>query len=128
MIYDSILCVKVSVINTTKLFTFSDTSKKFSFSEISQTDVLDTLQSLNGSHAFDTYKINMIFFKIQASTLLPLFHHLLNLCIVQSIFPDAWKFDQITPIFQSGDPTEVSNYQPISVLPIFSKSLEKKNI
>lgn len=39
--------------------------------------------------------------------------------------PDAWKISKITPIFKSEDPTNVSNYRPISVLSTVSKLLEK---
>ena len=41
------------------------------------------------------------------------------------MFPDSLKVARITPIFKSGDVTIMSNYLPISVLPCFSKILEK---
>jgi hypothetical protein len=43
----------------------------------------------------------------------------------QGIFPDKLKVAKITPIFKSGEQTNVSNYRLISVLPVFSKVLER---
>ena len=41
------------------------------------------------------------------------------------IFPDELKIANIVPIFKSGDDMVFSNYRPVSVLPIFSKLLER---
>ena len=39
--------------------------------------------------------------------------------------PADWKHALITPIPKSNEPTVVSNYRPISLLPILSKVLEQ---
>ena len=49
--------------------------------------------------------------------------HILTLS--QGIFPDEMKIARIIPLFKSGDKQNVSNYRPISLLPQFSKILEK---
>jgi len=48
-----------------------------------------------------------------------------NISLVTGVFPDDLKTAKISPIFKSDDKLLVSNYRPISVLPIFSKILEK---
>lgn len=51
--------------------------------------------------------------------------HILNLSITQGFFPDSMKIAKIIPVFKSGDAMTITNYRPISVLPLFSKILEK---
>ena len=49
----------------------------------------------------------------------------LKVSIKQGIFPDRLKIAEVTPIFKSGVKDNVSNYRPISILPVFSKVLER---
>ena len=51
--------------------------------------------------------------------------HIFKVSIQQGIFPDSLKIAKVTPIFKSGDNDNVSNYRPISILPLFSKVLER---
>ena len=50
---------------------------------------------------------------------------ILNLSITTGIFPDSFKKAKITPCFKKGDKSDMSNYRPISVLPLLSKLLER---
>ena len=49
----------------------------------------------------------------------------INNCILTYDFPDFLKVADITPCFKKGDPTDKSNYRPISILPAISKIYEK---
>ena len=40
-------------------------------------------------------------------------------------FPDKWKIATIVPIFKGGNKEDVSNYRPVSLLPITGKIFEK---
>ena len=51
--------------------------------------------------------------------------HVFKVSIKQGIFPHSLKIAKVTPIFKSGAKDNVSNYRPISILPVFSKVLER---
>ena len=51
--------------------------------------------------------------------------YLFNLSIVKGIFPDDLKIAKVTPIYKADNNSNISNYRPISVLPCFSKMLER---
>ena len=51
--------------------------------------------------------------------------HVFQVSIQHEIFPDSLKIAKVTPIFKSGDKDNVSNYRPISILPVCSKVLER---
>ena len=51
--------------------------------------------------------------------------HIFNLSLQTGIFPEKLKIARVTPLFKGGKNYELGNYRPISVLPCFSKILEK---
>ena len=48
-----------------------------------------------------------------------------NLSLQKGSFPDELKVAKVTPVFKADDVNELGNYRPISVLPCFSKILER---
>ena len=51
--------------------------------------------------------------------------YLFQLSLEKRVFPDDLKIEKVTPIHKAGDNSNISNYRPISVLPCFSKILER---
>ena len=51
--------------------------------------------------------------------------HVFNLSTVEGIFPDDIKIARVNPVFKGYDEKDLENYAPISVLPCFSKILER---
>ena len=54
-----------------------------------------------------------------------LFVYLFERSFSLRIFPSSLKIAKVIPVFKSGAKDNVSNYRPISILPCFSKVLEK---
>ena len=48
-----------------------------------------------------------------------------NLSLTSGVFPDEMKIAKVIPLFKSGDKNVYTNYRPVSLLPQFSKVLEK---
>ena len=43
--------------------------------------------------------------------------HIMNISILQGVFPNEMKIAKVVPIFKAGDSMVMSNYRPVSVLP-----------
>jgi hypothetical protein len=50
---------------------------------------------------------------------------LFNCCIRGGHYPGFFKVARVRPVFKSEDPTELSNYRPISVLPVLSQVFKR---
>ena len=51
--------------------------------------------------------------------------YLFGKSIEKGVFPDTLKIARVTLLFKGGDPTDISNYRPVSTPSYFSKSLER---
>ena len=51
--------------------------------------------------------------------------YIINMSLMEGIFPSELKLAKVVPIFKSGESDKVTNYRPISVLSFFSKIFEK---
>ena len=78
---------------------------------------------INKSTGYDDISFNVVkkCFGVLHKPLL----HIFNFSLQTSIFPDKLKIARVTPLFKGGENYELENYRPISVLPCFSKILEK---
>jgi hypothetical protein len=77
----------------------------------------------NKSHGCDNISIQMLQLCAE-SVVIPLGIIFKNI-IKTGIFPSQWKFANVTPIHKKGNKQMVSNYRPISLLPVCSKIFEK---
>ena len=59
-----------------------------------------------------------------SSFLVPL-THIMNVSLLNGVFPTELKIARVIPRFKSGEPHKFSNYRPVSVLTLFSKILER---
>ena len=45
--------------------------------------------------------------------------------LMSRIFPDDWKCARVTPLFKQGEPSDLNNYRPISVISVIAKVFER---
>ena len=92
--------------------------------QTSSTQVEYIIKSLNSvGGGIDNINTNILL-----GTYKSILHHLtffFNLCLKNAVFPNNLKVAVITLLFKGENRDMFSNYRPISLLPIFSKVLEK---
>lgn len=91
----------------------------------SEIEIDDIIKGLKNSSSEDSYGISNNFFKIHREEIVTPLTKLINLLMTSGLFPSAFKQAIVTPIFKSGDKKFLTNYRPISILPIVSKIYEK---
>ena len=93
--------------------------------EIHYTEVFEALVSLDSNKAMGIDRISPKILKYCANPLCEPITFLFSQCLRFGYIPLEWRTHCITPIYKSGDKSNVSNYRPISLLCIISKILEK---
>ncbi|MBY0580901.1 MAG: hypothetical protein K2P53_04385 [Rickettsiales bacterium] len=103
----------------------SRSDKNLEFKKLTSKELEDSIKKLNTNKAtgYDSISASIIkdCYGFMKDVLLDIFSKSLN----TGVFPDKLKIATITPIFKTGDESLITNYRPISVLPVFSKILER---
>ena len=96
----------------------------FEIHEIEEELVLKEIKNLKIGKPSGLYTLSTRVIGDTFSVLITQVTHLMNLSIRQKVFPEKWKIAKVTPIPKDGNPTMITNYRPISILPTPSKILE----
>ncbi len=91
----------------------------------SNEEILGIVSNLNNKHSLDKDGINASTVKTIITAVLEPIKHICNLSLSSGIFPDEMKVAKVIPLYKANDNKEFSNYRPVSLLPQFSKILEK---
>ena len=91
---------------------------------INSDDVSSALSSLDTNKAMGHDNVSLYFLKNFSAPLIKTITNLFQHSIANSCIPSEWEAHKICPVFKSGDKSNVSNYRPISLLPVLSKALE----
>ena len=101
------------------------TDARLNHINVRQNEILSLIRGINPDKAAGSDGISgRMLLLCDESIILPL-HLIFTNIMSSSVYPDAWKLANITPIFKKGNKQLVSNYRPISLLPICGKILEK---
>ena len=96
----------------------------FSFEKCTAKEIESTVKGLKSNSAgidgLNLRAVNAILVYI-----LPCLTDLINLSLQTGEFPSGLKLAKVIPLYKGGNKQELSNWRPISLLPIFSKIYEK---
>ena len=92
---------------------------------VNKKEMLDVIKSFANKTSTDYNGMNMFILKKITNFIVDPFLHVCNISFSKGVFPDALKIARVIPLFKSGDKHMFTNYRPVSLLPQFSKILEK---
>ena len=99
--------------------------KKMQFEELNFDEFEGAFKTLKRHKAVGFYVLSSNIIIDAYDSLKNIIFHVFKVSIKQGIFPDSLKIAKVTPIFRSGAKDNISNYRPISILPLFPKVLER---
>ena len=94
-------------------------------SETNAYEIIAILNKFTEKISTDCNDMSMSFVKSIIHLVVQPFTYICNLSFATGIFPDAMRIAKVIPIYKTGSKYEFNNYRPISLLPQFSKILEK---
>ena len=92
---------------------------------VTQVELFRIVNTCKAKHSCDVDDISMYIVKNSFKAIVTPFLHICNLSFSTGVFPDGMKVAKIVPLFKAGDKSSFTNYRPVSLLPQFSKILEK---
>lgn len=92
---------------------------------VCDSDVLEVVRKSKNKKSTDCNNIDMALIKEIIHCIIKPFTYICNRSFLTGTFPDEMKIAKVFPVYKSGDKQTLSNYRHISLLPQFSKILEK---
>ena len=92
---------------------------------ITENTIIQTAQKLKSKLSSGHDDISTKLLKETIAIISTPLSHIINISFVTGIVPDQLKIAKVVPIYKASDKTSLNNYRPISLLPAFSKLIEK---
>jgi hypothetical protein len=83
------------------------------------------ISKLNSKKAHGCDNISISLLKLCSKEIAYPLKLIFSKCLASGVFPDSWKLANVQPVHKKDSRQKVSNYRPISLLPIFGKIFEK---
>ena len=106
-------------------FLDNPTPLEFEFELVSETTVVNIINSLKNKHTKDHDQITNKLIKIIKTEIAKPLTYIINQSITSGCFPERLKLARVRPLYKKGDRQLITNYRPISILPIISKIFER---
>lgn len=98
---------------------------KFFLKETTPDEVVKITDQLDSKKSSDIYNISPDVVKLSSQVVAAALSIIFNRCVREGHFPDALKLAKVIAIHKGDSVLSVANYRPISLLPIFSKIMER---
>ena len=93
--------------------------------EVTESEILKIVKDLCNKSSTDCDDISMNVLKSVFTSVIKPFLFVCNKSFMSGVFPDRMKVAKVIPLYKSGEKNVFTNYRPVSLLPQFSKILEK---
>ena len=103
----------------------AEQTPQFQINPVDCDTIILTVKNLKETNAIGLDGISLKYVKDSLPIVMYYITVINNTSIVTKTYPSLWKKPIVTPAHKSGDSDEMTNYRPISLLPILSKILEK---
>ncbi len=111
--------------NPPKVFFNNPISFSFTESPVTASEILEATAQLMSKKSEDLNGVSMFLIKNCINILVTPLLHIITKSLVTGVVPSQLKIAKVVPIHKGGDKLSPDNYRPISLLPNFSKILEK---
>ena len=102
-------------------------SQSIYLKHIEPSEIIDIVSKMKHytSSGPDSVSVKVVKKIIRLPVICETLSQIFNCSMFTGVVPDQMKIARVTPIYKTGDDNELNNYRPISVLPIFTKILER---
>ena len=101
------------------------TEAVFQLKRVTAEETLTVLKSLDVNKATGLDGITAKCLHAAAPAVAGSLSHLFNLSLANGVLAKEWKTARAVPIFKAGSKSNLSNYRPISILPVVAKVFEQ---
>jgi len=100
-------------------------NKSFFMEPTSPSEIQNIISNLKSKQSQDCDNLSTRLIKYIGDAIADPLAHIVNLSLSTGLVPSNMKIAKVIPIFKKGNASQFNNYRPISILPVFSKVLEK---
>lgn len=106
-------------------YLFNRNEHSMFLTEVTDNEVINLVKNCKSKTSKDCEDISMILLKRVINSIVSPLTDIFNKSFIQGIFPENMKIAKVVPLYKNGNKNIFTNYRPVSLLPQFSKILEK---